>query len=276
MFAVSVAAASTDMDTLRFSLYSSASAVMYRASIWRSPTRPAVVSPRLSSIRNTFFVRLCAIIVPAVARRSAARMTPSLQTRPTVVVPVSTSLGTATIRTTPFEKSRKWTSEAYGRHYISLGPRVSGPGRTSARRSERQTRGVGDDLRGGDVDEPDEVRRAGRCPAEHETVSRAEVAQGRGILEREGEVVPGLRELEGGLRRDDDGHGLLEETDVVAREVDLLGHRGDADGPARGRVDDPRGQGEGGLRRGGRGPRAHGLGTRVPRDIHGVGPVLEE
>src|SRR5439155_1616055 len=82
MFAVRVAHASTGIAMPRFSLYSSTSAVMYRARTCKSPTRPAVVSPMLSSSRYTFFVRLWAIRVPAVARRSAARTTPSLQTRP--------------------------------------------------------------------------------------------------------------------------------------------------------------------------------------------------
>src|SRR5436309_90653 len=101
MFAVRVAHASTGIAMPRLSLYSSTSAVMYRARTCKSPTRPAVVRPMLSSSRYTFFVRLWAISVPAVARRSAARTTPSLQTRPSVVVPVSTSL-----KQLPFVHSR--------------------------------------------------------------------------------------------------------------------------------------------------------------------------
>src|SRR5437899_4935322 len=107
MFAVRVAQASTGIGMPRFSLYSSTSAVMYRASTCKSPTSPAVVRPRLSSSLYTFFVRLWAIKVPAVARRSAARTTPSLQTSPSVVVPVSTSLVIADIRTLPFKRVSK-------------------------------------------------------------------------------------------------------------------------------------------------------------------------
>src|SRR5207249_1607478 len=72
----------------------------------RTPRAP-VVRPMLSSSRYTFFVRLWAISVPAVARRSAARTTPSLQTRPSVVVPVSTSLEIVAIRTLPFKRVSK-------------------------------------------------------------------------------------------------------------------------------------------------------------------------
>src|SRR5207244_1986220 len=125
MFAVRVAHASTGIAMPRFSLYSSTSAVMYRARTCKSPTRPAVVSPMLSSSRYTFFVRLWAIKVPAVARRSAASTTPSLQTRPSVVVPVSTSLETATIRTLPFKRVSKTTAEAYGRHYLRIIPSIA-------------------------------------------------------------------------------------------------------------------------------------------------------
>src|SRR3989442_633746 len=107
MFAVSVAHASTGIGMPRFSLYSSTSAVMYRASTCKSPTNPAVVRPRFSSSLYTFFVRLWAISVPAVARRSAARTTPSLQTSPSVVVPVSTSLETVAIATLPFKRRLK-------------------------------------------------------------------------------------------------------------------------------------------------------------------------
>src|SRR3989442_8710458 len=49
MFAVSVAQDSTGIGVFRFSLYSSTSAGMYRASCCRAPTRPAVVRPRVVS-----------------------------------------------------------------------------------------------------------------------------------------------------------------------------------------------------------------------------------
>src|SRR6267143_5432620 len=94
---------------------------MYRARTCRSPTSPAVVRPRLSSRRYTFLVRLWAIRVPAVARRSAARTTPSLHTRPSVVVPVSTSLETVAILTLPFKRASKTTAEEYGRDYLRIG-----------------------------------------------------------------------------------------------------------------------------------------------------------
>src|SRR5216684_3931654 len=125
MFAVRVAHASTGIEMPLFSLYSSTSAVMYRARTCKSPTRPAVVRPMLSSSLYTFLVRLWAIRVPAVARRSAARTTPSLQTRPSVVVPVSTSLETVAIRTLPFKTVSKTTAEEYGRQYLRIGSSVA-------------------------------------------------------------------------------------------------------------------------------------------------------
>src|SRR5436309_1974842 len=56
MFAVRVAHASTGIATPRFSLYSSTSAVMYRARTCKSPTRPAVVRPMFSSSRYIFLL----------------------------------------------------------------------------------------------------------------------------------------------------------------------------------------------------------------------------
>src|SRR5207253_2747209 len=44
---------------------------------------------------------------------------------PSVVVPVSTSLETATIRTLPFKRVSKTTAEAYGRHYLRIIPSVA-------------------------------------------------------------------------------------------------------------------------------------------------------
>jgi hypothetical protein len=52
-------------------------------------TDPAIVAPIWSSILKIFSATLCATKLPMVALLSVAKTTPSLQVKPTVVVPIN-------------------------------------------------------------------------------------------------------------------------------------------------------------------------------------------
>jgi hypothetical protein len=87
-----VDAALKDIVVPVFNSYNFTSAVNHRANICASPTRPATVKAILSDIWKSFWVVLCPIKLPMVARISVAMTIPSVQTKPKVVVPFFKSL----------------------------------------------------------------------------------------------------------------------------------------------------------------------------------------
>ena len=87
MLLVKTAKASMDISFSFLNLYNEISALRISINDCACDTVPAIVAPILSSIWNNLSAFLFATKLPIVALVSVAKTTPSVHTKPTVVVP---------------------------------------------------------------------------------------------------------------------------------------------------------------------------------------------